>query len=230
MTDAPTTRAATDWERVEADYRAGLLSLREIAAKAGNVTEGAIRKRAKRDGWSRDLAARINAKAEELVRKEAVRTEGTQSDPAYQTANPPAERLIVEANAEAIAAVRLSHRADIRRARALALKMLGELETVTGEQTIVDELRELVEQSDPEAGKAIALALAKVTSLPCRIGSMKALGDALKTLVTLEREAWGLTTDGKGGGQADPEPVAQQFSKDPIEASRVYQEMMRPRT
>lgn len=49
-----------DWERIEADYRAGVLSLREIAA-ANGITEGAIRKRAKRDGWTRDLGAKIRA-------------------------------------------------------------------------------------------------------------------------------------------------------------------------
>lgn len=45
-----------DWERIEGDYRAGILSLREIA-EAGGCTEGAIRKRAKRDGWDRGNVA-----------------------------------------------------------------------------------------------------------------------------------------------------------------------------
>jgi hypothetical protein len=42
-----------DWERIEADYRAGLLSVREIAASQG-VSHVAIAKRAKRDGWKRE--------------------------------------------------------------------------------------------------------------------------------------------------------------------------------
>lgn len=49
-------RAAPDWERIEADYRAGLLSVREIAA-ANGVSHVAIGKRVKRDGWERDLNA-----------------------------------------------------------------------------------------------------------------------------------------------------------------------------
>lgn len=44
--------AKPDWEAIESAYRAGALSLREIGAQYG-VTEGAIRKRAKRDGWVR---------------------------------------------------------------------------------------------------------------------------------------------------------------------------------
>jgi hypothetical protein len=224
MTDAPTTRA-TDWERVEADYRAGVLSQREMASAHG-ISHTAIQKRAKRDGWTRDLAAKIQAKADALVAKQAVASQVATETPATVAT----ERLIVEANAEAIAGVRLSHRADIRRARGLALKMLGELEAITGEETIIDELRELLEQRDPDSGVALDIAVAKVVNLPSRITSGKALSDMLKTLVTLEREAWGLETDGKGGGPADPEPVAQQFSKDPIEAARVYQEMMRARS
>jgi hypothetical protein len=46
--------AAPDWERIELDYRAGVKTLRQIAAEHG-ITHGAINKRAKRDGWERDL-------------------------------------------------------------------------------------------------------------------------------------------------------------------------------
>ena len=41
-----------DWELVEKHYRAGILSGIQIAKMAG-ITEGAIRKRVKRDGWVR---------------------------------------------------------------------------------------------------------------------------------------------------------------------------------
>ena len=58
------------WERIEPDYRAGIKSLRQIAAEQG-ISEGATRKRAKRDDWSRDLLERIQDKAEQLVRKNA---------------------------------------------------------------------------------------------------------------------------------------------------------------
>lgn len=74
----PTSKAASavapDWERIELDYRAGIKPLRQIASENG-ISEGAIRKRAKRDDWSRDLSVKIQTKAEELVRKDAVRSE-----------------------------------------------------------------------------------------------------------------------------------------------------------
>jgi hypothetical protein len=52
---------ATKWNVVEAEYRAGIKSLRTIAAEH-DISEGAIRKRAKKEEWARDLAASIKEK------------------------------------------------------------------------------------------------------------------------------------------------------------------------
>jgi len=45
-------KQAPQWECIELNYRAGIKSLRQIAGEQG-ISEGAIRKRAKRDDWSR---------------------------------------------------------------------------------------------------------------------------------------------------------------------------------
>jgi hypothetical protein len=45
-----------DWELIERDYRAGVLSVREVAASQG-ITHGAINKRAKREGRSAGIQA-----------------------------------------------------------------------------------------------------------------------------------------------------------------------------
>lgn len=50
------------------------------------------------DGWERDLSAKIQARAEGLVRKEAVRSE-------VRTERTASERQIVEANAQGVADV-----------------------------------------------------------------------------------------------------------------------------
>ena len=67
------TAKQPDWERIEQLYRAGLLSVREIAASCG-VSHTAIQKKAKAGGWERDLKAKINAKADSLVAKAEVAT------------------------------------------------------------------------------------------------------------------------------------------------------------
>lgn len=176
-------RNVPDWERIEADYRAGLMSLREIAKPHG-ITETAIRKRAKRDGWERNLQAKIQAKADALVARRAVAA-------AHAKAT---EREIVEANAERIAQVRGEHRADITRARTLALQLLAELEEQPELQV---QMRRALEAGDTEEAERIAAAQ---IGLSGRVDLLKKLADTLRTLIGLEREAYGLDTapDGEG--------------------------------
>ena len=185
-------RKATDWERIEADYRAGVLSLREIAA-AHAVSHVAVQKRAKKFGWTRDLAAKIKAKADELVTKQAVTTSVT-------TAAAVSERQIIEANASRIAQVRGEHRADIMRARALALKMLEELEAVTGNLGEFEELGDILRSEDDRAQDKRNDVYLKVISSSGRVDTLKKLSETLKNLIGLEREAYGLDTapDGEG--------------------------------
>lgn len=153
-----TEKKPTDWERIELDYRAGILTLREMAT-AGGVTEGAIRKRAKRDDWTRDLSAKIKAKADDLVRKHEVRKE-VRSDAAVS------ERLVIDAGAEAILRVKLGHRTRITRHSELLDKLQVELEEDGGD-------------------------------LASRVDISKKLGETLKTLITIERDAFDIVTASK---------------------------------
>jgi len=175
-------RAAPDWERIEADYRAGLLSVREIAA-ANGVSHVAIGKRAKRDGWERDLDAKIKAKADALVTKAEVTKEVT-SEQAVT------ERRIVEANAQVIAEVRVSHRRDIARARSLAMKLLDELEIQTDNIDLLEQLETALAGEDGSDG--LTRVFQRVTSTSGRIDSAKKLAEAMKVLVGMEREAYGI--------------------------------------
>lgn len=203
-----TTRKTADWERIEADYRAGVLSLREIAGQHG-LSHGAINKRAKRDGWTRDLSAKIKAKADLLVSKAAV------SAP-VSSLTPDTERVVVEANATAIANVRLAHRTDINRARELCNRFLAELSEVSEARVDAEELQELLLQAEdmPSGVRTKAReALNRILCLPGRTLSLKSLADSLKTLIGLEREAWDLK-NGDGGGNTDtgsvtPEQLAE---------------------
>lgn len=50
--------ATPDWESIESAYRAEVLVLRDIGEQYG-VTEGAIRKRAKKFGWVRKAGTQV---------------------------------------------------------------------------------------------------------------------------------------------------------------------------
>jgi hypothetical protein len=178
-------KAAPDWERIEADYRAGILSIREIAAAQG-ITDTAIRKRAKREEWVRDLAERIQAKADALVRTAQVRSE-------VRTESAISERELIASGAETLAHVHLTQRKDVGRARVLAMALLAELESETGNIELFEQLGVML-RSDDEKGQDKRNDLyQKVISSAGRIESMKKLAETLKTLIGLEREAYGLS-------------------------------------
>lgn len=184
MSEKP-DKTAPDWERIELDYRAGIKTLRQIGAEHG-VTEGAIRKRAKRDGWERDLAGKIQAKAEAIVQRQAVRDE--------ERPSPAAEREVIEANALAVADVRLAHRRDIHRTRRICMGLLEELELQTGADNValLQALGEMLRDEDEHGRDRLNDLYRKIIELPDRAKTMKALADSLRVLVDLERTAFGM--------------------------------------
>lgn len=116
-------RKQVDWEGVERDYSAGIKSLREIGGIYG-VDEAYIRRKAKANGWCRDLSKKIQDKADNLVRKEQVRTE-------VRTEKAITEKEVIEANAHAIVSVKLSHRKDIVRVKSVVNTLLEEIEELS---------------------------------------------------------------------------------------------------
>jgi len=54
-----TDRIIYDWDAIERDYNANLLSLRQLARAHGVKSENSIRMRAKAEGWTRDLGPKI---------------------------------------------------------------------------------------------------------------------------------------------------------------------------
>ncbi|CNG70555.1 Uncharacterized conserved protein [Yersinia enterocolitica] len=172
-----------DWEAIESAYRAGLMSIREIASQHG-ITHGAINKRAKRDGWERDLKAKIKAKADALVSKREVSTEKALS-----------ERILIEANAEVIANVRMEHRGDIRRAREITNALFDELGAECADIESLRKLGELMLQPDENGRDRLNEVYQSIIALPERVKAVKALSDAMKNLIGLERQAYDIGED-----------------------------------
>ncbi|HGY2265175.1 hypothetical protein [Morganella morganii] len=173
-----------DWEAIESAYRAGVMSLREIASQH-DISEGAIRKRAKRDDWSRDLNAKIKAKSDDMVRKQEVRRQ-------VRTETSLSERVLIEATAEVITNVRMEHRGDIRRARELANVLFDELSSECADVAALEKLGELMIEPDENGRDKLNELYHAVISLPERVKSAKALSETLKNLIGLERQAYGL--------------------------------------
>ena len=182
----PRPKSAPDWERIEADYRLGQKSIREIAS-ANGITDTAIRKWAKRNGVERDLSEKVQAKAKSLVRTAEVRTQ-------VRTEGRLSERELVDGSAQVAADVQLSHRADIRRSRSIVMSMLDELELTCGPENaaLLSELGEIMRAPDDKGQDKRADLFEKLLSLNGRSVTMKNLAESLKGMVALEREAFSL--------------------------------------
>lgn len=181
-----------DWDAIELEYRAGVRTVREIGAQFG-VSHTAINKKAKASGWVRDLKARIRSKAEALVSRDAVATKVSMET----------EREIIEANAVLQANVIRAHRKDITRYRALCEMLLSEIELQTGERITFEQLGELMAAPDDKGQDKRNDLFCKVISTPSRVDSVKKLAETLKTLIGLERQAFGIADNADGN---DPPP------------------------
>lgn len=182
--------ALVDWERIELDYRAGIKTLRQIADENG-ITHGAVGKRARRDDWVRDLSGKINAKADALVSSALV------SSPVSKESKV-SERQIVDANASAAADVRLSHRRDIHRKRAIVSRLMDELEQQAGidNAAALQDLGEMMRSPDDAGADKLNDFYRKVISLPERAKTAKTLAESLRIAVDMERQAFGMDVKG----------------------------------
>lgn len=190
-------RKQIDWERVEREYRAGILSVREIAVSVG-VSHTAINKKASSQGWDRDLSAKIKAKADALVSKSEVSNKVSSERRAT-------DQQVVESNALAIANIRIEHRGDIRRSKSLVMTLLDELDEQTTGRAAFAELGEIMRRENDYGVDRLNDIYHKVIATPGRIDSIKKLAESLRILIALEREAWGIDSDTPINNSVSPE-------------------------
>jgi hypothetical protein len=153
----------------------------------------------------------VKAKADALVAKREV----AKTVSAERLAT---ERQMIEATAQVIADVRMTQRGDIKRFRDIAMSMLAEIEHETNNVDLYEELGDLLRADDDKGQDKRNEVYRRVISSAGRIDSLKKLADTLKTLVTLEREAYGLDS-----GATPPPPAAGDSS---LSAADAYQRML----
>lgn len=199
-------RKQVDWEGVERDYSAGILSLRELAEKYG-VSHQAIDKRAKKNDWPRNLSAKISAQAEKLVDRLAV--------DGLVDSKKATEKEIVQANAQAIVDIKLSHRTDIARGRKLVAALFDELEETTTNKELFEQLGEIMRRENDHGQDKLNDIYQKVISMPQRIDGVKKLSEALRVLIDKERQAFDIqdkTTEQKPIQQMTDEEIERRIS------------------
>lgn len=179
-----------DWEAIELAYRSGVLSTREIGAQH-TVSHTLINRKAKAEQWDRDLSAKIKLKAAAIVSKSGV------------SSSVSTETETIAANADLIAGVQITHRTDVQRTRKLAMVLLEELEIITSDNALLRDLGTMMYSPDKSGVDRLNDAYNKVISMAGRIDALKKLAETLKTLIGLEREAFGLDESRAGESETD---------------------------
>lgn len=174
-------RKQIDWDRIEIEYRANKLSVREIA-KQHNISDKAIRNKAKSENWHKDLAKKIQVRTKDKLVRSLVRTLNA------------SDEQVIEEIADRSAAVVESHRKDILAGRDISSMLMGELQHNTAH---IEELEQAIDQAaDEEKWSYQRRAMIdKAVSLPQRAAVLRDLATSMKTLQGLERTAFGI--DGK---------------------------------
>ncbi len=161
-----------DYGRIEPGWRAGILSVQQLAEEyqketGQSVARSAIQKHFKTLGIPRDLSAKIEAKAAAMVAGAMVAgkvaVDGTETLPA--------EAEIINSAATTSANVQLSHRADIRKLRNRAVAYERELN-----------------ECEDDLGK--------------RVSILKSLSETHCRLIAAEREAFGMDKGDQTGADA----------------------------
>ena len=117
-----------DWEAIEREYRTGVLSLREIAARY-DVTHPGIMRHAKAHSWTRDLAKQVKARvAEKLI---------------TSTLNPQDEAIVEQSAAQVVRVIEL-HRKDAKQQQDIIRRLMDILQErimQTDTKPTVDDVR-----------------------------------------------------------------------------------------
>ena len=207
-------KGAINWSEIEREYRAGQLTIREIARVYSDiaredggktVSESAIRKKAKQQGWERNLVKRVNERVQgELVRSEARTLHAHEDDEALE------DEAIKVAAARTIEII-TKHRKSIGKLNQIVELASNALyQIMTGE--LVPETIKL-KKNGKETGETKQV----FTKLTHIIGpfdtvpeAVQKLASAVERLVRLERQAYGLDVEG-GGEAADSVPLEERL-------------------
>lgn len=171
----------SDWTLVEKDYRAGLLSDRQIGEKYG-VSHGSVQQQAKKRGWSRNLIGRSVAKAEEKLAREELATKLASETKVAS------EKELVDSTSDALVEVMRGHRSDASRLRRVVTALLEKVEAIVKESELFEQIGDLCAAPDEKGIDKINDLYRKVIELPAQTDTTKKLAETMKILIELERK------------------------------------------
>lgn len=183
-----------DWEAVYRDYRPNILTLAEIGARHG-TSEANIRKKAKKEGWARDMAPAIRRAAAKKLLENPGLDGAVSADGAVMVRLNRTDEEIIEESAMTVAEVVRHHRRSIRNATGIAGLLMEQLVVAVQERQVIED--EIHLETAGDRNPARQNLMLRAVSLPTHAGTLKDLTATLKTLVSMEREAFNIDSEPK---------------------------------
>jgi len=183
---AASGKRRTDWEAVERDYRTGKFTLRELEEKHKAFTSSISRK-AKKDGWTKDLSTAIKQATNAKLTSDLVNT--LVNEGAQDVSN------AVLAAAEVNTRVILSHRKGLQAITNVKRTLLNQIEQAAANMADLAEIIEMVRNPDGNGIDRANDALKKAMSRSALVDDLKKLADVDEKVRKGEREAFGLDDD-----------------------------------
>jgi hypothetical protein len=179
-----------DWATVEREYRLGQLSLRDLA-KAHGCHETAIRRRARKYGWTRDLKHRV----QEAVRDTLYRGDAHGEAKGLVESDAEDDALMIQAAAQRGAEVVRQHREILDKGKSLVNMLMDELqEASTYAASLLDAAKAEAAKGGRGSSKLLQYA-ERAVSLHARSMSANQLSNAMKTMIAEQRKAYNLDDD-----------------------------------
>lgn len=173
-----------DWEPIEKAYRTGKYSNRQLSQIHG-PSEAMIRKKAKDNGWKKDLSKPVNARIKDKLTakpaQEKIEQEAEEQQVEPDTLPRPTDEEIIESAANTAASIVFQHRAYAKKGREITGLLLDSLKDQMAEGTMkVAQFGAVVETDIP---------------LDYMSKTLNACTQSLERLVKIERQAFRLDDD-----------------------------------
>lgn len=189
------TGGRIDWEAVKRDFRTGRFTQTELARKH-RIDPATLSRKIKADrsvdpeAWPADLSGAVQAATEARLMRELVKTEVKEGQ----------AELTIRAAAEVNAQIILGHRARVRQATDVAMRMLAELDATThGADKLQEAFDTLTAELSGPALASVQMQFRDLMRLHNRVGSVQKLMGALKDAQALEAQAFSLYEAKKPG-------------------------------
>ncbi len=187
-------RKRIDWELAQRLYRTDRFSNRQIAAQIG-CTESALRYRAKKHAWKKDLSNQVHAEVDRML-AEGELGELAQNEHRARGSQSELDAQVVQAAASSAADVIREHRTKLKRAGEIADVLFQDLRDVNKHLETIEDLITMSDSTDRQKA-----AMRRAVSVHSRAATLRDLSTAMKNFVAAEREAWNLNRE------APPDPV-----------------------